>query len=94
MCHTFYSVHTYFTVMANGRDPNILEIAEICKSVGTAFEYAKNCGLVVDVAAVGAQTTTYCTYCILLDVVEHCTIQLFVNFQKFVATAVRNIAVQ
>jgi len=43
--------------MANVRDPNILEIAEICKSVSTAFEYAKNCGLVVDVAAVGAQTT-------------------------------------
>jgi len=62
MYHTFYSVHTYFTVTANVRDPNILEIAEICKSVSTAFEYAKNCGLVVDVAAVGAQTTTYCAY--------------------------------
>ena len=43
--------------MASVRDPNILEIAEICKSVSSAFEYSKNCGLVtvVDVAAVGAQ---------------------------------------
>jgi len=48
--------------MANIRDPNILEIAEICKSVSTAFEYARNCGLVVDVSAVGAQTATNCTY--------------------------------
>jgi len=31
--------------MANVKDPNILEIAEICKSVSTPFEYAKNCGL-------------------------------------------------
>ena len=47
---------------ANARDPNILEIAEICESVSTAFEYAKNRGLVVDVGAVGAQNTVPCSY--------------------------------
>ena len=42
-------------VMANFRDPNIPEISESCKSVETAYNYAKNCGLVVDVSSGGAQ---------------------------------------
>ena len=36
--------------MANFRDPDILEISELCKSVETAYNYAKNYGLVVDVS--------------------------------------------
>ena len=47
---------------AKARDPNILEIVEICESVSTAFEYAKNRGLAVDVGAVGAQNTVPCSY--------------------------------
>ena len=35
--------------MANFREPNILEISELCKNVETAYNYAKNCALVVDV---------------------------------------------
>ena len=83
--------------MANVRHPNILEISKFCKTVEAAYNYAKNCGFVVDVLlSADAQSTQNTAHCMLLDhdVRELCTIQLFASCQRFDATAVRSIAVQ
>ena len=56
--------------MANVRHLNILEISKFCKTVEAAYNYAKNCGFVVDVLSADAQSTQNTAHCILLDVLH------------------------